>query len=295
MRPLLDPQELAEQGPAEAIRLPVELVDANPANPRQQLLEVAELAENIHQFGLLQPVTVRRAGQRYELLGGHRRRAAFLLLAERFPHEIQWKTIPAVVRTADDDAAYLMLLSGQVHSRNWKPREEAHALEILAIDHTLAQIGALLHRGESWASRRLRVYSDSVLSGFVQAGLLATTVAEELLLARDVAVRKELAQQAVDHQWNQAQARTAVRRLRLGKQLKELGRAAHAMLDLLSQIDPTQLPPRTTNDLLLLRNRIDALARGGRPILPSIEQAQKAAGVNPDKPAPRRRTRIRTT
>lgn len=292
---LLEPGELAEQGPAEAVRLPLDLIDANPNNPRGVLPEVDLLADNIRTFGLLQPVIVRRAGDRYELLGGHRRMAAFLLLRDvRDPLAVQWRTIPAVVVGADDDRAFLMLLSVQIHHSDWKPREEASALERLIVNgRSLKQIGEILNRDESWASKRLRVYSDSVLSGPVQAGVLGRSVAEELLTVLDPQTKQDLAKRAVAEGWSQDKARGAVRALRLDRQLAEVARRAHELLELLSVIQVDQLPYGAMEELNLLRRRIQRLAMGG-PVIPSIAQAEKAAGVNPNAKPRRQQKRRRT-
>jgi len=284
---LLTDQEIAELGPPEAVRLPLDLVDPNPQNPREELLEVDVLADNIRSFGLLQPVTVRRAGERYELIGGHRRRAAFTVLRERFPEDVQWRTIPAVVRTEqDDDRAFLMLLSSQLHSRAWRPREEAAALERLVIGgRNLQQIGEALNRNESWASKRLRVYADSVLSGFVQAGQIPASVAEELLVVLDVDTKRDLAERAVAEKWSQDQVRGQVRALRLDKQIRDIARRARELLVLLSSIDPSRLPDDAAVDLNLLRRRIVALSRA--PVIPSIESAMAEANVRTQEPTRR--------
>jgi ParB/RepB/Spo0J family partition protein len=282
---LLDEHELAEAGPPEAIRLPLELVDANPQNPRGKLIEIDALAENIRQFGLLQPVTVRRMGERYELLGGHRRAAAFALLRDRLPLEPQWRTIPAVVRTFGDDDSYLALISSQVHSKSWKPREEAAALERLVIaGRNLKQIGAALNHSEAWASKRLRVYADAVVSGYVQTGKLAAGVAEELLPILDVETRKQFAERAVAEGWTQDQARQQVRGLRLSSQLGNLGRKARDLVELLSQIEGNRITVDVFRDLWTLHGRVEVLAaqaRGDQPRVPSIEEAEKVAGVTP--------------
>lgn len=276
---LLTDQELAELGPPEAVRLPLDLVDPNPHNPRGDLAEVDLLAENIKTFGLLQPVTVRRAGERYELLGGHRRRAAFALLRDTLdPLDVQWRTIPAVIKSADDDRAFRMLISSQVHVRNWKPREEAAALERLVVGgRSVQEVGEALNRTTSWASKRLRVYSDSVLSGYVQSGRLTPTVAEEFLTVLDADVKQDLAERAVAEGWGQDHARGQVRALRLDRQLREVARRARELLDILSTVDTTQLEAQAKADLWTLRGRIIALGRG--PVMPTIEAAQKAAGV----------------
>lgn len=290
---LLEPHELAELGHREGDPLPLDLVDPNPRNPRKALPEVDTLADNIRTFGLLQPVTVRRAGDRYELLGGHRRHAAYTLLREQEPHNPAWRAIPAVVRTADDDTAELMLISSQVHTRAWRPREEAYALERLLLGgRTVSEVGEVLNRTPSWASKRLRVYSDSVLSGYVQSGRLTPTVAEEFLTILDPASKQDLAERAAAEGWSQDHARGHARALRLDRQLREVGKQARSLLELLSSIDASRLPPAAAKDLLVLSRRIVAMAKTGGPVIPSIESAQRAAGVKTqDKPEKRGRPR----
>jgi ParB family chromosome partitioning protein len=290
---LLEPQELAEAGPPEAVLIPLDLIDPSANNPRQGLQEIDELAASIKDFSLLQPVTLRRLGERYELIGGHRRWAAYLQLAEQEPQEPRWRAIPAVIRTMDDDRAYLALITSQVHNRNWKPKEEAAALERLAETYTLKQIGALVHRTESWASKRLRVYADAVLSGFVQSGRLAAGIAEELLLVEDARIRSALAQRAVDEAWSQDQARAEARALKLDKQLRHIARQARELLGILSTIDRTKLPRAAQDELWSLHLRIEFLATGKAPVFPTIAAAQAAARVNPEKPPRQRRTRLK--
>lgn len=290
-----DPPQLAEAGPPEAFRLPIQLIDPNPSNPRAQLIEVEALADNIRTFGLLQPVTVRRRGPRYELLGGHRRLAAFALLREREPLEPQWRTIPAVVRTEDDDdRSYLMLISSQVHNRAWRPREEAAALERLVLaGRNLKQVGEALNRTESWASKRLRVYADAVLSGYAQTGKLAVGVAEELLTVADVTTRRNMAERAISEGWSKDVARGQVRALRLDRQLRELGRRAREMVDLLASVESRRVPIEIARDLWTLHGLVERMATGAKPRFPSIEAAQRAAGVHDQerrlKPGERRR------
>lgn len=297
---LLEPHELAEQGPPEAVRLPLDLIDANPRNPRTTLPEVDLLAENIRGFsspkhsGLMQPVIVRRMGERYELLGGHRRLAAFKLLRDvRDPLNPEWRTIPAVVWTSDDDESLVALISAQVHHQDWKPREEAAALELLWVSgRNQRQIGEALSRTETWANKRLRIYSDSILSGYVQSGKMTRAVAEEFLVVRDAETKRDLAERAAAEQWGHAHARSQVRALRLDKQLREVARRAHELLELLSVIQVDQLPHDALLELNSLRRRIQTLATGAKAVIPTIEQAQQAAGIKTqDRPETRGRPR----
>jgi ParB family transcriptional regulator, chromosome partitioning protein len=69
--------------PEPTVRLALDRIDPSPRNPRRALAGLAELADSIEAYGLLQPVVVRERGPRYELIAGHRRFAALQLLAER--------------------------------------------------------------------------------------------------------------------------------------------------------------------------------------------------------------------
>lgn len=297
-RRLLEPHELAEQGPAEAVRLPLDLIDPNPLNPRRALAEIPELAASIREFGLLQPVAVRRQGDRYELIAGHRRYAAFTALRDQEPTEVVWRTIPAVVRTeSDDERAHLMLISAQVHNNNWTPKEEAGILEDLARSMSFPQIGALIHKQPNWVSHRLLVYGDSVLSAYVQSGRLPATVAEELRHIKDTDQRRAFAERAVAEEWKPERARIEVRRLRPDKQVAELGRRVQELLDLLATVQPSEIDVQTFRQLWTIHGCVEALAEQARagtgPVFPSIAAAERKAGVRPGarprKPAARRR------
>lgn len=288
---LLEPHELALLGPPGATRaLPIDLIDPNPQNPRRAYAEIEDLAASIRQFGLLQPVTVRPNGERFELLGGHRRRLAYLMLADHEPHTPAWKVIEAVIKTFDDDTAYLALLTSQLQSRAWRPQEEAMALETLAATRTLRDVSKLVHKSERWVGQRLKVYADVVLSAYVQLGKLAPSIAQELLWAKDPAQRRALAERAVAEDWNQATARNEVRKLRASSMIAQIGRLSRDLLEALALIrDGSQIPAETADTLAKIRGRILALGRGA-PVMPTIEAARIAAGVS-DKPSTTRRRR----
>ena len=277
---LFDPADLAELG-AHELTIPLDLIDANPHNPRRSLSEIEALAENIRTFGLLQPVTLRRVGERYELLGGHRRRAAYQWLVKQEPHDPRWRAIPAVIRDqTDDDAAMKALISGQVHINQWSPKEEAAALERLVQDgNKPGEVGQALNKSASWASKRLRVYTDSVLSGYVQSGKLKPGIAEELLPVLDLATKKRLADEAARESLSQDQVKGRVRALRLDIQLRQINRLSAQLLELLSSVDPRNVPIEATRDLWTIHGRIEVLARGTERKVPTVEQAERAAGV----------------
>ena len=66
---------LEPAGAAEVRSIPVEDLAANPCQPRGRIVpeSIISLAESITRCGVLQPIPVRRAGGRYEIVAGERR------------------------------------------------------------------------------------------------------------------------------------------------------------------------------------------------------------------------------
>ena len=90
----------------------------NPTQPRTEFDEEAleELAESIRQLGLIQPITVKRDGEKYIIISGERRWRA----SER----AGLKAIPAYVREVDDTTLHAMALVENIQ------REDLNAIEI---------------------------------------------------------------------------------------------------------------------------------------------------------------------
>ena len=75
-------------------------IEPNPDQPRRSFDEeaLAELAESIRENGIITPLSVRRRGDRYEIIAGERRWRAARMAGLR--------EVPALVLEADDTAAY---------------------------------------------------------------------------------------------------------------------------------------------------------------------------------------------
>src|ERR1700737_2996118 len=82
-------------------RLPIEWIDSNREQPRRTVngASLDELTRSITEPGILQPIRVRRRGDRHEVVAGHRR-----LMAARAAGLTE---IPAVVVDVDDDQALI--------------------------------------------------------------------------------------------------------------------------------------------------------------------------------------------
>ena len=128
--------------------VPVERIDPSPRNPRRKLHGIDDLAESLETYGLLQPSVVRPVGERYELVAGHRRLAAVCALG--------WTHIHVLVRTTEQDEAYLLTLVENLQRDDLTPREEARALETLLRERAWStrQVAAAGHRSPAYVSER---------------------------------------------------------------------------------------------------------------------------------------------
>lgn len=131
---LITDAEIPDELTATVTDIPVNLVDPNPFQPRQVFDEesIAELTQSIRAQGLLQPVLVRRHGERYQLIIGERRwraaRAAGLA------------AIPSLVREAATDEEMLELaILENVQRQDLNPIELALALQKLQTTLALTQ------------------------------------------------------------------------------------------------------------------------------------------------------------
>ena len=121
--------ELHTGGSSSINEVPVEKIKANPNQPRREFSETAleELAESIRQIGIIQPITLRQMEDgTYQIIAGERRWRASQMAG--------LNSVPAYVRTADDEKMMQMALVENIQ------REDLNAIEIaLAYQNLIEQ------------------------------------------------------------------------------------------------------------------------------------------------------------
>ena len=176
---------------ADLAHIPVDAVHPNPRQPRRKIdgEAVSALAGSIREQGVVQPVLVRpRAAGGWELIAGERRwRAA---------REAGLKTVPAVVRHADDRDSLLLALVENVAREQLTPVEEARAYAVLMDEFvlTLGDVAEKVGRSKPSVANRLRLLDlpDDVL-GMVERGELSEGHARAVLAVPDQEDRRKLA------------------------------------------------------------------------------------------------------
>ncbi len=184
----------------ELRQLPVELIVANPRQPRRRFDEesIVALSDSVRARGVLQPVLVRPvAGGTYELIAGERRwRAATLAALE---------TIPALVRPHDDAASLEVALIENMAREDLNPVEEARACAALTeeLGLTREDVGRRVGRSRVAVSNLLRLLDlpDEALA-LIESGELSEGHGRALLTATDHDERRRLARAAADGGWS---------------------------------------------------------------------------------------------
>jgi ParB family chromosome partitioning protein len=117
--------QLARPG-GEAIGrlLPIEDIQPNPKQPRQNLGDLSELAASIREKGVLEPILVRKVGGHYQIIAGERRYRAAV--------EAGLSEIPCVVRETTDAEMMEIALIENLQRRDLSAFEEADGLKTLA-------------------------------------------------------------------------------------------------------------------------------------------------------------------
>ena len=179
----------------ELAHVPVELIHANPRQPRRRFDHeaTAGLAESIRHQGVVQPVVLRpRLEGGYELIAGERRwRAA---------REAGVATLPALIREADDRDTLLLGLVENVARENLSPIEEArgYALLLDEFELSLSEVSERAGRSKPAISNKLRLLElpEDVLA-MVERGELSEGHARAVLAVPDQAERRKLARKVV--------------------------------------------------------------------------------------------------
>lgn len=172
-------------------QVPIEHIDPNPLQPRRGFPEetLKELADSIRSSGVVQPVLVRPADGRYQLVAGERRwRAARMAGLE---------TIPALIRDLTDRDALELALTENLLREDLNPLEVAHAYEALqekyGINHE--EIAARLGVNRSTVTNTLRLLRlPAAVQEMLANGQISNGHARALLGLESAGAQMQLAQ-----------------------------------------------------------------------------------------------------
>lgn len=178
--------------------IPLNQIDSNRYQPRLEFdaKTIQELAESIKVNGLIQPISVRRNGSRFEIIAGERRYRAM--------KHLQYASIPAFVLDVNDSQMAEMALVENIQREDLSAIEEAKAFQAMIQTHALTQekIADKMGKSQSAIANKIRLLQ---LPSEIQDGVTSHQITERharALLGLDPKVQKEIYHKIIEQNLN---------------------------------------------------------------------------------------------
>ncbi len=219
-RPSHTPQETAKPVNGNVDHLPIDLVDPNPLQPRRifQDERLEELAQSIRANGIIQPLVVRKTGDRYQLVAGERRWRAAKLAA--------LTSVPVIVQEIPDDRLLEITLVENIQREDLNPIETAMAFDRLAkeLDLNHDEIGRRTGKDRTTIANLIRLLQlPPDLQQLVAERRLSSGHARCLLSLPSPDLQREVAERAIAQAWSVRQLERLTQRMLETRQPKKLG------------------------------------------------------------------------
>ena len=148
------PKQAKENEKKNISYIDIDSIRPNPYQPRRQFSResLEELRESIQQYGVIQPINVRRiSGNRYELVAGERRLRAAVMAG--------LKQIPAIVIDIDDNDSAVLALIENLQREDLNYLEEAEGYSNLINEHGLTQeeLARKIGKSQSTVANKIRL------------------------------------------------------------------------------------------------------------------------------------------
>lgn len=179
---------------AQLREIPVTRILPNPAQPRLSYEEdsLTELADSIREHGVLQPILVRPAGAKFELIAGERRWRASQMAGR--------EAIPAIVVEFDEQTALEVSIIENLQREDVSPLEEAAMFRRMTetFGYSVRQLAQKVGKDKGYVENRLRL-SDAPADVRELLSLRKDTIshAYELMKIGDERKRRRLAKKIV--------------------------------------------------------------------------------------------------
>ena len=219
----LIPQQSADVEQKGIVFLKLDQIHPNPLQPREEnnLANLEELVQSIKEKGIIQPIVVRKQGDRYELIAGERRlRAAKALNLGQ---------IPVWVREATDEESLEMALIENIQRQNLNPIEQAKGYQYLInkfgiTQEKLAQIVGKARVSITNILRLLKLPQD--IQEEIKRDKLSFAHARALLEVEQPALQRDLTREIIANSLSVQELENLIRQKRktsLGRKKQAVG------------------------------------------------------------------------
>lgn len=178
--------------------LDIDRIIPNNNQPRKVFEDIGiiSLADSIHRFGILQPITVRRCDDGFYIVAGERRYRAAKVL--------NMKSIPCIILNSDEQTCDIISIIENIQRRNINMFEEAQAILALKQEYDMTQdaIARTLSVSQSYIANRLRLLRFNEEE---QRMVLENNLTERhcrALLRLEGRIRQEAMEHIIDNKYN---------------------------------------------------------------------------------------------
>ena len=192
------------------VMVPILKVEPNPDQPRRQFDEDAlqELADSIKQYGILQPLIVKKHDQFYEIIAGERRWRAAKLAG--------LKEVPVLIRDYAENEIVEIALIENIQREDLNPIEEALAYKRLMEEFSLKQdqVAAKVSKSRAAITNSLRLLKlDTRVQNLLSEEMISTGHARALLAINDADQQYEIAMKVFDEKLSVREIEKLVKQL----------------------------------------------------------------------------------
>lgn len=184
------------QQPESGLReIDIDLIDPNPEQPRTRFAEekLEELAASIRANGIVQPIVLRAAGTRFQIVAGERRWRA----AQR----AELRKVPAIIRDIPDEKLLEIALVENIQRHELNPIEEANAYRKLIerVGLTQEMVSDRVGKERSVIATTMRLLKlPNEIQRFISEGKISFSHGRTLLMTEDRSVQRVVAQAVID-------------------------------------------------------------------------------------------------
>ena len=198
--------------------LKINMVEPNRDQPRKNFEEDAllELADSIKQFGILQPLIVRKRKDYYEIIAGERRWRAAKIAGI--------KEVPVIIKEYTDQEIVEIGLIENIQRENLNPIEEAMAYKRLLEEFNLKQdeVAERVSKSRTAVTNSMRLLKlDSKVQQMIIDDMITTGHARALLAIDDPELQYTLASQIFDEKLSVRETEKLVKEIKNPKKPKE--------------------------------------------------------------------------
>ncbi len=170
-------------------------ISPNSEQPRQYFMEdkLEELAASIKEYGIIQPLILKKSGDYYEIVAGERRWRAAKIAG--------LKKVPCIIKDYDENLGYEVALIENLQRVDLNPVEEALGYKKLAemLDMSAEQIADKVGKSRSAVANSMRLLNlDEKTLVYVKAGIVTAGHARALLSVEDEDYRHRLCQRIME-------------------------------------------------------------------------------------------------